>query len=184
MCNNQGIFPVSHSNRMNANTHTLPHTNTLKCTKLIRFEGLSRKARKAAQYISSLCKKQAKKKSTTIFCKINCLSQLKEKKVKSSADQFSQSRSETLIQITVHREKLSHCRDFQLHNAESELCLGVTWLPASMDEPCNTPLSCSSCEKRILLFQEMALILETFPVTQKSIISTLSPGILSRIISL
>ena len=81
----------------------------------------------------------------------------------------------------MHIEKLLHGRDFQLHNAEPELCRAI-WLPVSMGELRNTPLSCSSCEKRILLFQEMALILETCPVTQKSIISTLSPGILSEMV--
>lgn len=126
------------------------------------------------------CDKQEHKTSLRISSKINP-SLLKEKEIKSLAARVSLTRSETLISI-VRFEKLLHGRDFQLHNAEPELH-HVIWLPASMGELCNTPLSCSSCEKRILLFQEMALILETCPVTQKSIISTLSPGILSEMIS-
>lgn len=91
------------------------------------------------------CQKQAHKTSLRIFSKINLPLLKGKKKIKSLASWLSLSRRETLISIT-HVEKLLHGRDFQLHHAEPEL-RHVTWLPASMDELCNTPLSCGSCEK-------------------------------------
>lgn len=86
MYNGQGTFLVHNSNWMNAETHT--HTTTYKHTEMYYAHTswrIKQENKKDSTTHIFILQKRHAETSITIFSKINCIPQLKEKKMKSLA---------------------------------------------------------------------------------------------------